>query len=129
MSKYTPGPWRVAKVVDSKFPTPHVVYVLIDDGRKRNVCAVSVYGRDEQGKPTKTRQEQGERRAAPSISDDECKANARLIAAAPELLEALRDVMRWVGKLTDWEGVGDPDIETWRKVITKAEVGEVINND
>ena len=29
----------------------------------------------------------------PDVSDDECRANARLIAAAPELLELLDDII------------------------------------
>ena len=47
-------------------------------------------------------------------------ANARLIAAAPDLLESLEDAMRWVGSLTDWAGAGDPDVEKWRAAIAKA---------
>jgi hypothetical protein len=93
MADFTKGPWRVAKVVDSKFPKPHIVYVLIDDGRKRNVCAVSVYGRNENNKPTKMRKELGEMRAAPSIGNDECMANARLIARAPSMLALLEKAL------------------------------------
>lgn len=58
-------------------------------------------------------------------TDDECRANARLIAAAPELLEACRAVL--VGVDPD---CGDPDCEdcAWarpiRAAIAKAEVAE-----
>lgn len=52
--------------------------------------------------------------------------DACLIASAPDLLDALEEVMRWFGKLEDWTGVGDPDIDAWRAAIKKAK-GE--NND
>ncbi len=48
------------------------------------------------------------------------KANARLISAAPDLLEALEEALRWIGKLNDWEGAGDPEIEKWRAARDKA---------
>jgi hypothetical protein len=50
----------------------------------------------------------------------EREANARLIAAAPDLLEAMQEAMRWIGSLTDWEGAGDPNVEKWRAAIRKA---------
>jgi len=50
----------------------------------------------------------------------EAEANARLIAAAPDLLEALESAMRWIGSLTDWEGAGDPDVDKWREALAKA---------
>ena len=46
--------------------------------------------------------------------------NAYLIAAAPELLDALRDMMTWFAQLEDWSGVGDPNIEKCRAAINKA---------
>lgn len=55
---------------------------------------------------------------------DETDANARLIAAAPELLNALQDAMRWFGALEDWRGVGDPNIEMYRAAIKEATGGE-----
>lgn len=48
----------------------------------------------------------------------EIAAEADMVIA--ELLNALEEVMRWFGKLEDWSGVGDPDIDAWRAVIKKA---------
>lgn len=66
MSKHTPGPWLI---VD------RTVYALTDDG-KRNRFYAAVQD--------------------PFTSFDELEANARLISAAPELLEALEGVMRMI---------------------------------
>lgn len=121
-TKYTPGPWRVAKVIDSSFPKKHTVYVLIDDGRKKNVCAVSVYGRNEKSEATKTKKENGEIRAIPTIGDEECNANARLIAAAPELLEALENLLPMAEKFLR-NAPSHPDnamLEDARAAIAKA---------
>ncbi len=46
-------------------------------------------------------------------------ANASLIAAAPELYEALIALRNWVGKLDDWRGI-DPPCEIVDKAIEKA---------
>jgi len=37
------------------------------------------------------------------LDGDECEANARLIAAAPELLEALQGVMYWDNGKPEWD--------------------------
>lgn len=47
-------------------------------------------------------------------------ANARLISAAPDLLEALQSAVAWFSRLEDWSGVGDPDIQKYQAAITKA---------
>jgi len=46
-------------------------------------------------------------------------ANAKLIAAAPDLLQALIILKKWVGKLDDWKGE-DPPCELVDKAIDKA---------
>jgi len=63
---HTPGPWKVHQVYAPEHkclqPTPYIL-----DVENRNVAT-----------------------AAPRIANEEDAANARLIAAAPELLEAIR---------------------------------------
>ena len=51
--------------------------------------------------------------------DEEWKANAKLISAAPDLLNALVELKRWVGKLDDWKGI-DPPTEIVDAAINKA---------
>ena len=66
-AKHTPGPWRI---LDPSSPVPHEhVRVVVGKGRtaRDTVASAAAYRRAE-----------------------ECEANARLIAAAPDLLEALR---------------------------------------
>ena len=50
---------------------------------------------------------------------EEIEENARLIAAAPDLLDALEDAVKWFSKLDDWSGVGDPNIEKYVDAIEK----------
>lgn len=53
------------------------------------------------------------------MHDDELLENTKLIAAAPDLLEALIILKKWVGKLDDWKGE-DPPCELVDKAIDKA---------
>lgn len=94
-TKWTPGPW---KAPEGDFPD---VYGP-DDRLLAVVYAPGNYEHNSQ----------------------EGHANARLIAAAPDLLDALQEAMRWIGRLTDWEGAGDPDADSWRAAIAKAKGGE-----
>lgn len=64
-SKHTPGPWHL-----SNLSHRYVRYRLSTDATGYNICDMDVFG----GPP------------------DEKEANARLIAAAPELLEALEQI-------------------------------------
>ena len=48
------------------------------------------------------------------------EADARLIAAAPDLAAALAGALRWIGSLDDWSGAGDPDLDTWQAALAKA---------
>jgi hypothetical protein len=65
---HTPGPWRQGGVKELS-PTGKCREIVADDGR-----IGLVYG----------------------TTDADCKANAQLIAAAPELLEACRLVFLWM---------------------------------
>lgn len=65
---YTPGPWHF--VYGAVYTTP--------DGREDGGARIALADREE-----------------PRTSPAERDANARLTAAAPELLEALRDVLGW----------------------------------
>ena len=67
---YTPGPWQASWEVDEWF---------VSDHGKQWSCVATV-----------SANELGRRR----VEDDEAEANARLIAAAPELLEACRLALR-----------------------------------
>lgn len=71
MSRHTPGPW---------LREGNTVYALMHAGWRKG---------GEQFKNRFSAYVQADR----ECSDDEHEANARLIAAAPELLEALRDML------------------------------------
>ena len=50
----------------------------------------------------------------------ERQANARLVAAAPELATALDAALRWIGRLDDWSVAGDPDLDAWQRTLANA---------
>lgn len=93
---HTPGPWRAER---SKLNDLWTVYC----GRGKNIAAVhDPYGSD----------------------DAVCEANARLAAAAPELLEALRDTARILDAVRYSAGLGKNQLERLAKAkaaIAKAE--------
>ena len=69
---HTPGPWRPYENPSLEPDNAHAIGVTMDRDVRNDVAACNLLGLDL----------------------DECKANARLIAAAPDLLEALRELMK-----------------------------------
>jgi hypothetical protein len=93
MSEHTPGPWEWSHTNDRYRHTIHVGIVEI---AKTPRCHIDDH--------------------------DENEANARLIAAAPELLEALEEAIYWDG----YDDHGEPAV--WltkaRVALTKAQGGQ-----
>lgn len=90
-TNYTAGPWRVGDLSDQE--SPQQVWSRYDDtpGSRNNFV----------------------------VADDiQSEADARLIAAAPELVEALRDCVKWLGD-PPAEDDGFMDAQTVRKLILK----------
>jgi len=83
MSRHTPGPWKLEQSDDPRD-------FIVTEPSGRTVCEPNDPLYD-------CEPEEGERR----ISLEEALANARLIAAAPQLLEALQDI---ACQLTGLEG-------------------------
>lgn len=104
MSKHTPGPWKVDAMGN----------VWSADTK---VCEMSEHPVIASG-------------CYREKTDDEHRANARLIAAAPELLEALRDCVKWYGNRTNDDFRNDdslrpidqqpPEIQRAMRAIAKA---------
>ena len=65
MSKHTPGPWRIDRII-AFAPT------IMANGRR----VAKVFHKD-------------------GIEDEQVLANAKLIAASPDLLEACTDLVQW----------------------------------
>ena len=90
MSEYTPGPWTVEEYGEDDCPA-----LVIHKDTESRVCFMATPG--SHGDPAKI------------------EADARLIAAAPDLLEALRDLV------SEWDdGLDDPFWNAARAAIAKA---------
>ena len=70
MSGHTPGPWRLDGEDFNRYESLTGIYVAHDDGGRICQCFANCR----------------------VVTDEELRANARLIAAAPELLEGLLQV-------------------------------------
>jgi hypothetical protein len=68
--KHTPGKWTLVKNTSASHSTPP--YIIVEDTHSKNIATVIPYA---------------------SMEPEEVEANARLIAAAPELLAALKEVI------------------------------------
>lgn len=79
---HTPGPWHTERVEGEG----GLVYVRI--GSAHSVAYSGVYGPNPKG-------------GGPKLSDGECEANARLIAASPALLGCLRSAVEIMATLHD----------------------------
>lgn len=95
MSKHTPGPWGVWR--EQVFAGPFKKIPGGIKGFRAQICEMDDLDLDE----------------------NEVKANARLIAAAPELLEALRRVLS-SQTIKNPDPDSDPDVIFARAAIAKA---------
>jgi hypothetical protein len=91
MSKHTPGPWTVG--ARGKYGT-HNANIIFSNGGEGSVATVY-------GLPMHTNLEEVDPKYAEGM------ANARLIAAAPELLEALREAYGYVDCIPETAAGGD----------------------
>jgi hypothetical protein len=81
-TKHTPGPWKVSH--GEGFAAGGRYYVATEQGYDGRVAVASCSG-------------------APRGDEEVAKANARLIAAAPSLLDACRAALARPGKLEGWQ--------------------------
>jgi len=70
---HTPGPWKIRRASNLQIPLRNSVFCLEDEADELNIGLVSTWADDKEDAV-------------------EAEANARLIAAAPDLLEALEDI-------------------------------------
>ena len=106
MTAHTPGPWAV----EEQFVKTNCVEVFADFGREDDCVVARVYSWSGDGKANDHDLLRERRRI-------EAVANARLVAAAPDLLAACEAYVRWL----DEEPPNDPDPETVIKAaIVKA---------
>jgi len=89
MGKHTPGPWKVGIIPDTEN-----VFVEASDGLI--VCEVGGF----------------------VIGKEQAQTNAHLISAAPDLLDALKDVMAWID---NWDPSFTDDDE-WDDTDNKVDV-------
>lgn len=112
--KHTPGPWAVnhgwhgtlGQEPDQMTPFTLVETNCVTNGPEATICLLGINTRGERQREAIS-PDGGKIRV---IEDDEIEANARLIAAAPELLEFIQ---RWENEITDG-GVLD-NLQGWQR--------------
>ena len=100
MSAHTPGPWAVTTVGSC-----HGIHPAASDNERDDICRITPHNYHPDGWPA---------------AKGEAEANARLIAAAPELLACLLDVLDADGDLDVM------DFNRYRAAIAQA-IGEDFN--
>lgn len=97
ITEHTPGPWKVEPIESQR----SLVYCRINGSQSLGFAGV--YKLDDKE------------------CQNECLANANLIAAAPELLEALETAVSWYQEWLELgPDAGDLSLDTLRKAIAKA---------
>jgi hypothetical protein len=96
--KHTPGPWEVHNATD--------VFIAGDYEGKNYVCSTDpdnkpLTGRPGWSFPNGRKELEADPDSNTHIPFDEAKANAKLIAAAPELLEALQRFISYSERFSD----------------------------
>ena len=103
--KHTPGPWGTANMTEGRCSTPQL-YVISESEQIARISHIQGHGR------------QGE-----AANIDERIANARLIAAAPELLAACKALVQQIDNGSSLTG-GEVQVENARAAIAKAQGSE-----
>lgn len=95
-TKHTPGPWKVSETADEN----NNEIIVYEAGHEKGAGIASVS-------------------PLPFYSSESQRANAQLIAAAPELLEVCRDLL----EIVEFEYANDPepeDLTSWKRAIKAA---------
>jgi iron only hydrogenase large subunit-like protein len=111
---HTPGPWTFQRIEASD--DNRIVYCLIGPEaelkRTTGVAYAGTYGKTRHLTVTGIRQ-----------SDEECEANARLIAAAPDLLVALEAALPFIEAQEGTSDENDVIVDACRAAIAAAKGG------
>lgn len=103
-TKHTPGPWRTLAKNPRKIVTAET----------RHTIVASCYTDASNGPGLRTKQSAG------SPPREDAEANARLIAAAPELLEALESCRLYIEGVAEFNGLAITGPGTLAKTVNEA---------
>ena len=104
-TKHTPGPWAVAAENFIK----HAAFVFADTEEEKIICKMCFGGASA---------------SEPELK--EARANAKLIAAAPEMLEALKEVSKLINSTYGIEGHVAGVARSWEKTGIDKMIRDVI---